>query len=524
MTKGDETAVGPKPFPNQLTPDMKYRLSISGVHNKDKSWAWAIYVTGPASASEVPGATPSTNFPLDTEIWRIDQQFLNKLQKAVVEQTSITITPLGNEIPPSSTSTKVEMPALSLWTQLSTPPTIPLFLGNNNDGIQVGIDFALTKNTPWQGTVTWYVGMQGGNPPPQSVIGNNNNDNNNQPITLTYNTVSSSAGVTWYMMTQTPLSWIPYPGPVPDSDALGVALAPANNQLYLAFTSPSDNTVYYSTSSDGVSWSSPTSIGASAEGGPALASLDDTLYLVYRTSDQNNSSAVYMCTSTNAGTGWSQSTDTGASASSAPALAVFSAESTSTSVLCMAYLDTQDSCMHVRTWDGAQWSDKGGPSVSAAGAPALVGYNNQLLLAQQGATSQTIEIYATSGGQTSPESWSWSTTAILWVDSSRPTVTSDPSAQKPESPLVLSNPSFCVYLGRLFLAFTDADQNVWICSSDDGQNWSGFAQLPEQIGGSESSVNPALATFTPSSGPNSGVATLALAMVTQGCISVLTAT
>jgi hypothetical protein len=92
--------------------------------------------------------------------------------------------------------------------------------------------------------------------------------------------------------------------------------------------------------------------------------------------------------------------------------------------------------------------------------------------------------------------------------------------------LALSNPGFCVYGDRLYLAFTDADQNVWICSSSDGTSWSGFAQLPQQVAGVMTRVNPALAAFVPTSGTSSGVASLALAYATDTAsgVSVLTAT
>ncbi|WP_437762748.1 hypothetical protein WME77_32405 [Sorangium sp. So ce764] len=505
MTKLDETAVEQKPHTAQLTPDMKYKLSISSVTDK----SWAIYVTAPASASEVPGATSSTSFPGDTELWKIDGEFLRKLGNAVVGQTSITIRAQGNKIPPSTTSTKVEMPAQSLWTQLSAAPATNLFLGENAAGNQVGIDFALTKNTPWQGTVTWYVGMQGESPPPQDVVGD-------ERITLTYTTVSSSNDVTWYMMTQSPLSWRAEPRTVTatDSAALGVAPAQGGDQLYLAFTDANNDVSCY-TSSDGETWSGPTSTGASDAVGLALASLNGTLYLACQ-QQQNGSSSVQMYMQTQTAS-WT-STGPAIAASSAPALGVF-AGSGSTGVLCMAYLDASDAaepCMCVRTWNGSQWSDPGSPGVSAAGAPALVGYNGQLLLAQQGVTSQTIEIYET----TAPVSWSTSPTAVIWVDASNFTVTSAPSAQEPASALVLSNPSFCVYLDRLYLAFTDASQNVWVCSSDDGESWSGFAQLPQQIAGCEALASPALAAFTPSS----GIPTLALAYVTGSGVSVLTAT
>ncbi|WP_437298588.1 hypothetical protein [Sorangium sp. So ce426] len=505
MTKLDEAAVGSKPRPYQLTPDMKYSLSISGV----TSASWAVYVTGPASGFGVtdPASSSSNSYPTNTELWEIDPTFLHDLKNPETGTTQITIGPgeeLGNA---PSTPPPVDMPAQSLWTPVtaSALPPAGLFLGTNAAGDQVGLDFALKHKTPWRGTVTWYVGTQSGSPPQYAVDSNG--------ITLTYDTVSSPAGVTWYKMTQSPLSW-GQPATVGGA-ALGVGLAQLGDTFYLAFTNASDSTVSCSTSGDGATWSDPTSIGISAAGEPALASLDGTLYLVYQ---KSGSSSVKMCT--NAGEGWSKSTHTGASASSAPALSVVSAGSTS--VLCMAYLTASGKPhMHVRTWNGSRWSpNHGSPGVEAAGAPALVGYNGQLLLAQQGAASQTIEIYATHDVQASPESWSWHKTARLWVDASTFTVTSDPSAPEPASPLVLSNPSFCAYLDRLYLAFTDASQNVWICSSDDGKSWSGFAQLPEQIAGCEALANPALAAFTPSS----GIPTLALAVVTGSGVSVLTAT
>jgi hypothetical protein len=147
---------------------------------------------------------------------------------------------------------------------------------------------------------------------------------------------------------------------------------------------------------------------------------------------------------------------------------------------------------------------------------ALAGFREQLFLAQQGARSQTIEIYVATSVTSSGTAWPSRPVAVIQVDASSNTVTSDPTAPPGAHPLALSNPGLCVYGDLLYLACTDADQNVWICSSADGVSWSGFAQLSQQVAGVQAAASPAPSAL--------GADTLALAYPTASAVAVLDAT
>jgi hypothetical protein len=243
-----------------------------------------------------------------------------------------------------------------------------------------------------------------------------------------------------------------------------------------------------------------------AAGAPALASLGSVMWLAYQPKGGSGINVI-----TNAGKGWAQGTAPSVTVSAPPALGVVS--TSAGDVLCLAYLDGKSSSMNVLTWTGSKWSAPAGPGVAAAGPPAVAGFGEKLFLAQQSTGSRTIEIYLATSVAASGTAWPKTPIAVIQVDATDYTVSSDPSASPSGKSLVLSNPALAAYNGRLYLTFTDASQNVWICSSGDGASWSGFAELPQQVSGVQSAASAAVSAL--------GTGTFALAYALQSNVGVL---
>lgn len=464
----------------QLTPDMRYTLAIPGINDT----SWVVYVTAPGVASR---------YPMSTELWQIDDAFLAAMRDAA-GGTTLTFTAQTFETP--ADAPPVDMPADSLWTQTAAPSG-SLFLGENAAGQVVGVACDLRSGEPWGGTFTWYLATSESGPG-QYAVGK-------QGITLRYGPASAYAGRTWYTMTFPPLSWHPVPATLGQT-ATGVALAQRAGSLCCAFTAQRDGAVRFYTSSDGRLWSSAASPGVQAEGAPALATLNDTLTLAYR----EPGGALGLCTYD---TAWAPAASPSASTSAPPALGVVT--TSSSSVLCLAYLDAASSSVRVIAWSGSSWSQPSGPDAVATGAPALTGFGDQLYLAITDTRSQTIAIFASSSVSSSGTSWPSTPSAVIRMDAAGYTVTSNPTASSGTTE-TLSQPGLTVSDGRLFLTFSDASHNVWICSSADGVSWSSFAQLSEQVAGVTSAFGAAPAAF--------GKGAFAVAYATSSDVAVLTTT
>lgn len=462
----EETSVSPDKHRRggQLNPDAKYySLDLSSGMNQ----SWTVYVNG---------ATATFQGNTNTEFWGIDESFTSAMSGEMLNGTTLTFAPAPSTAP-------AQMPAQSLWTQTSAPSN-SMFFGTNSDGNVVGLMSTLQTGTPWQGMLTWYVAVPSGDPPEYVVAKN---------LTLTYGPASAYGpesnyrNYQWYTMALPPLSWGTKSSSVDESYS-GAALAQMNDILYCAYVYAGQ--IWVLTSQDGQSvqqrsvvyfGNSPVNASSNA---PALACMSGTLYLACRTTSGQVAVGSYQSGNLSS---WSAVPLSPApTTATSPALGV-GTDGSGNALLCLAY--NAGISMQLLVWSGSSWTAQNGPGTAATGAPAIAGFGTGLFLAQIGSGGTTIEIYqATNLDKTA--SWS-STPAVIQI----PTETAS-----------ISSVSLAVYNGLLYLSFTDSAGNVGICSSADGQSFSGFANVSSQVAGVTSNTNAPIAAF----GTNAG--TLALAI------------
>ena len=124
--------------------------------------------------------------------------------------------------------------------------------------------------------------------------------------------------------------------------------------------------------------------------------------------------------------------------------------------------------------DPASLQDLGHVAVAGAGTPALAVFNGTLYLAfTTTGTIPGVSVYRLPG--------------TTWVE------TADLTPLADTCPAGLAAPALGAYNGRLFLACKDAGStDVWLCSSADGQSWSGYEELSGQLPDVATATNPAV--------------------------------
>lgn len=455
-TSADPTAVGSS---GQLNPDVNYELRLSWITNED----WTVV----------------TNSTL--EQWALDSTFLNAIRAPQGAQT-LTLTPgaMG-----TVRSTVLTNPVTSLWTRL--PAGVysgSVFQGAGATGT-IALGFALSAGSPWTGDLWWFAATNTGSPPPGALV------SGRTATSLTYASAlpAPAAGYSWYYLKLPALTWSSAPA-VLDETALGSSLASMGSTVYLASVKH-DNHLHMRSSSNGTTWSARTETGVTgAHFGPAIATLEATLHLVY--SDGTNLKEI---TSTD-GVRWTSSTSTGARSSGSPALAAVVNGTTST--LCLAYQATSPTSeIQTRAWSGSTWSSASTAMTSATGAPSLAALGSSLYMA-----------VATSTGIAVLRAQSVSGTGVTWPSTYAPIATLTPPSGQ-----TWSEPGLSVWQGQLALSFKDRNNHVWACFSSDGVSWSGYQDLTVQISTVTTTVAPAVGalgtTLVLAFNGSSGLATLA---------------
>ncbi|GGU48768.1 hypothetical protein [Streptomyces violascens] len=231
-------------------------------------------------------------------------------------------------------------------------------------------------------------------------------------------------------------------------------------QLYIKLSTPNEQRLRHTASSNGTSWNESTMMAAANSlTGPALAEYSGKLYCVHRGSTSNEN--LYWTRFD--GTSWNTDIGLGGHMSAhSPALAVYGNK-----LYCVHRGSGGNQELWVTSFDGTRWSSdtRLGGHMSAHG-PALAVYGNKLYCVHRGAADTDL----------------W----VTFFDGTRWSSDTRISGQKSTHA-----PALAVYNGKLHCVYRGLNtENLWWCTFD-GTRWSGSTQ----IGTSLSAAAPALAVF-----------------------------
>ena len=263
------------------------------------------------------------------------------------------------------------------------------------------------------------------------------------------------------------------PGPTIGGPAFGSpSLAVFNGQLYAAWRARDDQTMYWSSTRDGVTWTTQRQgIGGGSATGPSLAVFNGRLYAAWRGISGSPPDQTMYWSSTLDGVTWTtQRQGIGGGSSQGPQLAVFKDQ------LYAAWrgANNDQTMWWSSTRDGVTWTtQRQGIGGGSSQGPSLAVFNGRLYAAWKGAApDQTM--------------W-WSST----VDGLNWTI-----QQQGIGGGTTTRPSLAVFNGRLFAAWKGIsgvtnDTRMFWSSTVDGQAWA-----TQQVGiGGGSSTGPSLAVF-----------------------------
>lgn len=218
--------------------------------------------------------------------------------------------------------------------------------------------------------------------------------------------------------------------------------------------------------------------GAQSSLPPALAPFDNQLYMAWQ--GWGASSKLYSCYFD--GTTWhpqiNVTNQNGAKTSTSPALAAFNGK------LFMAYKGASSNSLYVCSFDGSEWGSQtkvtGQNGAETGSAPALAAFNGRLYLAYRGwGASNSLYVCSSSDGA----KWG-SQTKVTDQNGAQTTSTAGPSLAAFNGRLYMG------YEAKSGSGLGGAD--LYVCSSADGSKWGSQTNV-EQINGAQCYNGVALA-------------------------------